>query len=69
MAGRGFLKSRLAKLAAKESEESPNTAESKTGDESIQKVQIPVVSTETLIAGQQQAVRGRRVITITFSHK
>lgn len=63
MTGRGFLKKRLVK--AKESEESSHSGgpPPKTEDGNVQKVPIPIISTEALIAGQQQAVRGRRVIT------
>lgn len=68
MAGRGFLKNRLAQIAKESDDPPPNPVDlPKTPDENIQQVLIPVVSTEALVAGQQQAVRGRRVMN--FSHK
>lgn len=67
MTGRGFLKNRMVKTTTAESDESSCTAAPpKKEDAHIQKVPIPVISTEALIAGQQQAVRGRRVITLIF---
>lgn len=80
MAGRGFLKSRLAQITSKEPEKSPKPMELPKPveppklEESIKpsaqslpypdvpKIPIPVISTQTLVAGNQQVVRGRRVI-------
>ncbi|XP_026821095.1 piwi-like protein Ago3 isoform X2 [Rhopalosiphum maidis] len=81
MAGRGFLKSRLAQVTTpKEPEElpkhvePPKPVESLKTDESLQlptqsipytgvpKIPIPAISTQTLVAGNQQVVRGRRAM-------
>lgn len=62
MTGRGFLKKRLAQLN-KETDEQPTPSEEPHDD--IKHV-IPVVSTETLVSGHQQVVRGRRVNIIIF---
>jgi len=86
MAGRGFLKSRLAQVTSKEpkespkpvelpkSVESPNPVEPPKPEESLKpsaqslpyidvpKIPIPAISTQTIVAGNQQVVRGRRVI-------
>jgi len=82
MAGRGFLKARLAQLAAQQSseeqpkpeqpppsgelsksEEQPKAEEvTKSQDDNILNVQIPVVGDQFLISGQQQIIGGRRVI-------
>lgn len=63
MAGRGFLKSRLAQMMAKEPDKSPEPE-----NDNIPKAQIPVVSSENPITAVSPAVRGRRVIII-FSLK
>lgn len=61
MAGRGFLKSRLAQMAAKESEE-PST---ESPNESIPTAPgVSGLTSEAVVAGHQHIVRGRRVIII-----
>lgn len=74
MAGRGFLKSRLAQenstnigepVTPSVLEKQPNSVESSKSPD----VHVPIVNVPTMIAGQQQVVRGRRVITIFFSFK
>ncbi|XP_025198064.1 piwi-like protein Ago3 [Melanaphis sacchari] len=68
MSGRGFLKSRLAQVTPKNPEEPPKPEEPlKLSAQSIPpsdvpKTPIPVLSTQTLAAGHQQVVRGRRAM-------
>jgi len=92
MAGRGFLKSRLAQVISKESEETPKPMELPKSVEppkpveppepveppkpeeslkpsaqslpytDVPKIPISAIHTQTLVASNQQVVRGRRVI-------
>lgn len=72
MAGRGFLKSRLAQLNKKANKsEEPEEPKSQVPvtrtpqEDNIQKV-TPIISTEAIIPKSQQVVRGRRVIIFVF---
>jgi len=71
MSGRGFLKSRLAKVAPKEPEEPPKPHELPKPEEPPKLAALPIpytevpvaaISSQTLVAGNQQVARGRRVI-------
>jgi len=76
MAGRGFLKSRLAQVAPKEHEEPPKPCGPPNPEEppklaspqiphtSVPRIPTAVPNLHSLVAGNQQVVRGRRVIII-----
>jgi len=74
MSGRGFLKSRLAQLSSEEPpkpHEHPKPAEPlKLGAlphfTEIPKVHVDAVSSQTLVNGNHQVARGRRVIIIVL---
>lgn len=78
MSGRGFLKSRLAQVAPKEPEEPPKLHEPPKSEElpklaalpiphtDVPNVPVAAISSQTLVAGNQQVVRGRRVIIVLF---
>jgi len=72
MSGRGFLKSRLAQLS---SEEPPKPHELPKPEEPPKLAALPIpytevpvaaISSQTLVAGNQQVARGRRVIIIVL---
>lgn len=70
MAGRGFLKKRLAELSkeankSEEPKELPTSQVPITTPQDDQKT-TPVISTETIIPRNQQVVRGRRVTIFVF---
>lgn len=68
MAGRGFLKSRLAQLAPdKETEEPQQKPADESSNAEIKQIpKVPEVISQTLLTGQQHVARGRRVINFIF---
>lgn len=79
MSGRGFLKTRLAQVAAsKEPEDPPKPHQPPKPEEppklaalpipytGISEVPVAAISSQTLIAGNQQVARGRRVIIVVL---
>lgn len=61
MAGRGFLKSRLAQIAAQELEDASKSEKTNT-------INVSTINNEPILGINQQAVRGRRVTTVIISY-
>jgi hypothetical protein len=61
MVGRGFLKSRLAQIAAQEVEDASKS-------ENNNSIDVSTINNEPILGNNKPAARGRRVTTIIISY-